>query len=92
MNKIVLVSNSEYKPEYEALLLSFLDEEFELFCVVGTDCELWEEVMDELAIGDGEKPRYITTTSHPNESVEDVIEFAQIFSTTLNGEVRVVRT
>ena len=90
MNKLVLISNSTYQPEHDALLKSFLDQKFELFCVVGEDCELREEAMDELAIGDGENSIYITTTSHPSESAEEVIEFAKVFNTKSGGEVRVV--
>jgi len=33
--------------------------------------------MDELVVGpDGAGPRHVTTTSHPGESVEQVVEFA----------------
>ena len=47
--------------------------------MVGKDCERWEEAMDDLAIGDGEASRYITTTCHPGESVAEVVEFAKQF-------------
>ena len=70
--------------------MSLLDHGYELFCAVGKDCELWEEVMDELAVGDGTNSRYITTTSHPDESLEDVVEFAKIFSTTDESGVEIV--
>jgi len=91
MSKVVLISESGYSSEHDELLLSFLDQGCELFCVVGKDCELWENVMDELAIGNGENSKYITTTSHPGESVKDVIEFANNFTTKSNGEVQIVR-
>ncbi len=91
MSKVVLISEGGYSSEYDELLLSFLDHKFELFCAVGKDCELWEDVMDELAVGNGENPRFITTTSHPDESIENVIEFAKMFTTKTKGEVQVVR-
>lgn len=89
--KFVLISESGYSPEHDALLSSILDEVFELFCVVGNDCEIWEEVMDEMAVGEGENARYITTTSHPNVSVEDVIQFAEAWRTSSVSGVKVVR-
>ena len=91
MRKVVLISEAGYKAEHDVLLSSFLDQKYELFCAVGKDCELWEEVMDELAVGSGENPRYITTTSHPNESAEEVIEFAKSFGNETDEELHVVR-
>jgi hypothetical protein len=44
MNKVVLVSESGYSDKHDKLLESFLDREYELFCVVGKDCELWDEI------------------------------------------------
>ena len=91
MNKVILVSESGYSAEHDKLLEAFLEQNFGLFCVVGKDCELWEQVMDEIAVGNGENVRYITTTSHPNESVTEVVEFANNFITSKESEVKVVR-
>ena len=75
--RVVLVSRRGYDSSHEALLSSLIDRPIELFCAVGKDCELWEEAMDELVVGpDGAGPRHVTTTSHPGESVEQVVEFA----------------
>lgn len=90
MCKVVLISETGYHKRHDVLLLSYLDQGFELFSVVGKDCELWEEIMDELAIGDGSNSRYITTTSHPDEKVEDVVAFATAFGTTVDGALHVV--
>ncbi len=46
--------------------------------------------MDELAVVDEFNPRYITTTSHPDESIEDVIEFAKRFSINQESDIDVV--
>lgn len=91
MNKVVLVSENGYSVEHDSLLESFLDQGYELFCAVGKDCELWEEIMDEIAVGNGENVRYITTTSHPDESVNHVVEFAKHFTTSSESEVEIVR-
>ena len=91
MSKVVLISRNGYKKDHDTLLESFLDKGYELFCAVGKDCEMWEEVMDEIAVGNGENSRFITTTSHPDESEKEVIEFAKNFSTKKQAEVEVVR-
>ncbi|MCE0557490.1 hypothetical protein [Motilimonas sp. E26] len=89
--KFVLVSVSGYKKEHDKLLKSLLNQKNELFCVVGKDCEVWEEIMDELSVGDGSNPLPITTTSHPDESITDVIGFAQMFKIEKESGVEVVR-
>jgi hypothetical protein len=89
--KFVLVSDTGYHQKHDDLLRSVLDEGYELFCVVGVDCELWEEAMDEIAVGDGSDPRHITTTSHPGETENDVIEFAKMFTGSSGSGVHVVR-
>ncbi|WP_428242020.1 hypothetical protein [Gynuella sp.] len=89
--KLVLVSDTGYDQKHDDLLLSILDKGYELFCSVGVDCELWEAIMDELAVGDGNYPRYITTTSHSGETESDVIEFAKMFRTSVASGVDIVR-
>ena len=88
--KFVLVSDTGYHRKHDGLLRSLLDEGYELFCAVGEDCELWEEVMDDIAVGDGSAPRYITTTSHPGETENDVIDFAKMFCVPGSSGVDVV--
>lgn len=90
MKKVVLISENGYSKEHDALLKSFLDQGFGLFCAAGKECELWEEIMDELAVGDGENSRYITTTSHPELPAEEVIEFAKSFGSASEGELKIV--
>ncbi|MCC3860082.1 hypothetical protein LJF33_02550 [Emcibacteraceae bacterium Y4] len=70
--------------------MSLLDQEYELFCVVGKDCELWEDIMDEIAVGDGTNIRFITTTSHPDETIEEVIEFAKSFHTKKKSDLKII--
>ena len=84
MNKvkcIVLISKSGYDDRHLPLLRDWIEEEVSLFCSVGKDCETWEEEMDKLCVlldTSGEKPgAFCVTTSHPRETVEEVIEFAE---------------
>ncbi len=48
-----------------------------LICVIGSDCERVEDVIDELVTGDGsDDERFINTTSHPDETLDEVRKFA----------------
>lgn len=78
--KVVLISRSGYSTSHDDILRSLIQRKVHLFCAVGKDCKLWEEVMDELVVGPtGEYEWRMNTTSHPDESTEDVIEFAEQF-------------
>ncbi len=88
--KIIIVSESGYSDKQDNLILSLLDQGYELFCIVGKDCKLWEEIIDALAVGNGENIRYTTTTSHPDEKENEVIEFAEVFQVSRPSGVDVV--
>jgi hypothetical protein len=90
--KIVLVSSSSYIADScDALLRQFVDDRIELFCVVGVDAERWEEALDWLCIGpEGHHIHLINTTSHPRESVEEVMSFAESFQCKVAHKVEVV--
>lgn len=52
-----------------------------LVCVVGEQCQLVEDIIDELVVGDAsDDTRFITTTSHPNQTLAEVIEFAKMWT------------
>lgn len=52
----------------------------QLIAVVGEGCAELEEEIDWIVVGDGLSPdRYVTTSSHPDESAEDVVEFAEFW-------------
>ncbi|MDM7861219.1 hypothetical protein QTP81_13670 [Alteromonas sp. ASW11-36] len=89
-SKVVLVSKNKYSSETDDLILSLLEQGYELFCVVGEDCEKIEDVIDELAIGDGSSPKRVTTTSHPNESLDEVVQFATMMNLNEKSGVEVV--
>ncbi|CAH0526663.1 hypothetical protein [Vibrio hippocampi] len=75
--KVVLVTNSSYSPDADDLLISLLGNGTKLICIVGIDSAIWEEVLDELAVGDGSHVYSVTTTSHPDELESEVIDFAE---------------
>jgi hypothetical protein len=90
--KIVLVSSSTYTPEIgETLLRQFVEDKIELFCAVGVDSANWEDALDWLCISpEGYSIHFIFTTSHPGESVEEVISFAENWPFDIHHEVEVV--
>jgi hypothetical protein len=48
-----------------------------LIAIIGEGAEALEEEVDWLVIGDGaDKSRFLVTSAHPEESLEDVLEFA----------------
>jgi hypothetical protein len=52
-----------------------------LVCVVGEGCEKVEDVIDELVVGDGsDLERFLTTTAHAGESLDEVRRFARGWS------------
>ena len=94
---VVLISASGYSEKYTSLLRRFIEEGVDLFCAQGKECEKWEEAMDWLCVEldtSGEKPgAFCTTTCHPNESVKEVVEFAENWNSRENRhcEVQVVQ-
>jgi hypothetical protein len=90
--KVVVVSSSGYIPERDdALLRSLMESQIELCCFVGVDANKWEDALDWLCIGSDNPNHLIVTTAHSDESVQEVIEFAEMFSTTRQYQVEVLR-
>lgn len=91
--KVVLISTSGYSPPRDdALLQELISSRVELFCAVGVDAEKWEDALDWLCIGlTGDGQHFTITTSHPGESEEEVIQFADQFPTSGAHQVEVIR-
>lgn len=76
--KVILNSKNGYSNEYDSLLNQLIEEKVLLFCVLGKDSELWHDIMDEIFVGEGEeRDFYQITTSHTDETLDEVIEFAK---------------
>lgn len=91
--KVVLVSTQAFVPERDAeFLRDLLHDRIELFSVLGVDAEEWEDALDWICIGeDGLGDYVIITTSHKDESLEQVMEFAEGFKTSVEHPVQVIR-
>ena len=89
--KVILISKSNYSSEHEDVLKALIKRNIELFCAIGTDCEKWEEAVDWLCIDEkGNKIGFVNTTSHPDETIEEVMDFAKNWSIEGNNEIQVI--
>jgi hypothetical protein len=80
----------------EALLPAFVEkclaDKVSLIAVTGEGCERIEDEIDWLIVGDGsDAGRYITTSSHPGETLDQVVEFAAAWRVNADGPTEVVR-
>lgn len=89
--KIVLVCRQGYQSGLDQLVEQFIADGVKFVGVVGHDCRRVEDIIDELIVGDASDPsRSILTSAHPDESLEEVIAFADSLSEDLGGGVQVV--
>ncbi|WP_119422105.1 hypothetical protein [Desertibaculum subflavum] len=80
--KIVLHTPISSSARLEAFVEECVRDKVVLIAVVGTGCEAVEDLIDELIIGDGSNPdRFITTASHPDQALDEVMQFVSSFST-----------
>ncbi|MDH5728651.1 MAG: hypothetical protein OEZ58_06650 [Gammaproteobacteria bacterium] len=93
---VILKTTKIYGKEYYPKLMELYSDDLDLFSVVGTDCESWEDAMDWLCIDldtEGKVPgAFCNTTSHPNENFEEVLEFAKVWckSRKLKEDIKIV--
>ena len=80
----------------EALLPAFVENcvarNVSLIAVLGDGCERVEDEIDWLIVGDGsDDSRFITTSSHPGETLDQVVEFATAWRVNADGPTEIVR-
>jgi hypothetical protein len=90
--RVILHAPPWDSPKLSAFVEKCIQDRVVLVCVIGPDCRRVEDVIDELVVGPGGDPsRFINTTSHPNEAVEEVRSFAEAWNldvdTTLSVQV-----
>lgn len=65
--------------EVEQVLADLVKKDPKWIAIVGDDCILLENICDEMIVGDGTGPaRDIVTTSHPEESAEEVTAWLRL--------------
>ncbi|BAB52311.1 hypothetical protein [Mesorhizobium japonicum] len=69
-----------------------LNDGVSLVAVVGPGCARVEDIIDEIVVGDGsDETRFISTTSHPDEPFEDVLNMARAWEFERGDPVEEVR-
>ena len=77
--KVVLQCPTGYRMELDRMVEDFIADGVAYVGVVGVDCALVEDIIDELVVGDGsDSTRYILTASHFEGSLEEAVEFATL--------------
>lgn len=90
--KIVLALPMSDKALLPAFVETCLAENASLIAVMGEGCEQVEDEIDWLVVGDGSDPsRFVTTSSHPGETLDQVVEFATAWWVTADGPTKIVR-
>jgi len=70
---------------------AFLRDGVKFVGVVGVDAAHVEDLIDELVVGDGsDNERFILTSSHEHESLDEAVQFARNLTGEYAGEVQVV--
>lgn len=90
--KVVCVPSRRYTPEIDDLMIKgLLDRKIRLFCVVGQHAEGWEDAMDWLCVELSDlNEQLVVTTTHCDETVEEVIDFAVQFNPTTNSKLEIL--
>jgi hypothetical protein len=89
--RIVIHCHQGYDPRLDRLVEDFIRDGVRFVAVVGVDCARVEDIIDELVVGDGTRDYDLLTSSHPGETVAEVVAFAKALTLGLEGpEVEVI--
>lgn len=90
--KIVLALPISNKAALAVFVEQCVSRNVSLIAVQGEGCERIEDEIDWLIVGDGaDDSRFITTSSHPGETLEEALEFATAWWLSADGPTEVVR-
>ena len=79
-SKVVLQTPLKVEGLLEQFVENCLRDHVELIAVVGDGCEAVHDLIDEIVVDDGsDESRFIMTTWHDDESLEETLEFAAYF-------------
>ncbi len=90
--KVVLVLPLSHRDLLPAFVEKCLADNVSLIAIVGEGCAQIEDEIDGLIVGDGsDHTRFITTSSHPDEPLDEVVDFATMWWVNANGPTHVIR-
>jgi hypothetical protein len=91
IRKIVVLSLAGYRPEFDALVQSWIRNGVNYVGIVGVDAEKLEDIVDELCVGDGTgEPYFMLTASHAGEPLSEALALANTLTGEYAGPVQVV--
>ena len=89
--KIVLHITSADISELDSVIERFMSEGIIFVGVVGPGASDVEDLIDEIAVGDGTREPYsLLTSSHEGSTVEEALAFADLLTKEFSGPSRVV--
>ena len=88
--KIIVHSLTGYRPEFDALVRSWISHGVKYVGIVGVDASRLEDIVDELCVGDGSNPYFMLTASHSDESLVDALDLANSLGDEYAGPTQVV--
>ncbi len=75
-----------------AFVEACIENKTSLIAISGNESKYIEDLIDEIIVGDGSRgDRCICTSSHPVESIDDVIDFVQAFNVGKDDAITHVR-
>ena len=89
--KIVLHSPISAEADLRDFVERCLTEGVSLLAIVGPEAGALEDQVDWIVVGDGSNPsRFLCTTSHPDEPLDDVLSMANAWDAGADGRVQQV--
>ena len=90
--KVILHSPLSDPAQLDSFVERCLADGVVLIAVVGIDADKVEELIDEIVVGDGsDESRFVVTTSHCNESLEEVLDFVSCYPAGPGAQIEQVR-
>ncbi|MHB8744736.1 MAG: hypothetical protein ACYC9L_16685 [Sulfuricaulis sp.] len=90
IRKIVVHSLSGYRPEFDALVQSWIREGINYVGIAGIDASKLEDIVDEICVGNGVEPYFMLTASHAGEPLSAAVALADQLTGEYAGPVRVI--
>ena len=88
--RIVLYCPIAVTDDLETLVENLIRDGVSFIGVVGPNSSHIEDLIDEIVVGDGGRDYDLLTSSHPNETIEEALEFARSLTGEFEGEVQLI--
>jgi len=86
----VLHCPNGYEPRLADLVKGFIRDGVVFVGVVGKDCTSVEDAIDDIVADLAGPDCDLVTSSYPNESIDEVVEFARALADEYQGEIQVI--